>query len=155
MIEIEKAEKYRCCNVCYSEQDVYNVIFRSVGQGTQVALCKKCLHELVKHIQVDVEETFGWCACGENPCKEYDMEHHCCHRWTKVISETVAELKEKYPTKKGKWQRRNGSDCWECSECHAVLESNDFCSHNFYYCYHCGADMTDEDGCMYIEKREE
>ena len=37
--------------------------------------------------------------------------------------------------KAGKWQRRKGSDCWECSECHAVLESDDIVRHNFYYCY--------------------
>ena len=26
--------------------------------------------------------------------------------------------------KKGKWQRRKGFDCWECSQCHAVLEND-------------------------------
>lgn len=46
--------------------------------------------------------------------------------------------------KKGRWQRRKGSDCWECSECHAVLENSDIENHNFYYCYHCGADMRGE-----------
>jgi len=44
--------------------------------------------------------------------------------------------------KKGKWQRRKGSDCWECSQCHAVLENDDLGMHNFYFCYHCGADMS-------------
>ena len=48
--------------------------------------------------------------------------------------------------KKGRWQRRKGSDCWECSQCHAVLESDDIVRHNFYYCYHCGADMMSKDG---------
>lgn len=33
-----------------------------------------------------------WC----HDCKEYDQEAHCCHRWTKVIRETVAELEECY-----------------------------------------------------------
>lgn len=56
--------------------------------------------------------------------------------------------------KKGKWQRRKGSDCWECSECHAVMESDDFVRHNFYYCYHCGADMMNEDGYMRLEGTE-
>lgn len=46
--------------------------------------------------------------------------------------------------KKGKWQRRKDEDCWECSECHAVLENSDVGNHNFYYCYHCGADMEGE-----------
>ena len=55
---------------------------------------------------------------------------------------------------KGKWQRRKGSDCWECSECHAVLESDDIVRHNYYYCYHCGADMMSEDGYMKLEGTE-
>ena len=38
-------------------------------------------------------ETYEFCD-GENPCKEYDQEKHCCHRWTKVIRDTVKELKE-------------------------------------------------------------
>ena len=56
--------------------------------------------------------------------------------------------------RKGKWQRRKGSDCWECSECHAVLESDDIVRHNYYYCYHCGADMMNEDGYMKLEGTE-
>ena len=53
--------------------------------------------------------------------------------------------------KTGRWQRRKGSDCWECSVCHAVMESDDIVRHNFYYCYHCGADMMNEDGYMRLE----
>ena len=34
-------------------------------------------------------EFFEWC----HDCKEYDTEAHCCHRWTKVIRNTVEELK--------------------------------------------------------------
>lgn len=33
-----------------------------------------------------------WC----HDCKEYDQEAHCCHRWTKVIRKTIAELEECY-----------------------------------------------------------
>lgn len=36
------------------------------------------------------EEEFEWCR----GCKEYDQEDHCCHRWTKVIRDTVEELKK-------------------------------------------------------------
>ena len=56
--------------------------------------------------------------------------------------------------KTGRWQWRKGSDCWECSKCHAVLESDDIVRHNFYYCYHCGADMMNEDGYMKLEGTE-
>jgi len=38
-------------------------------------------------------EEFEWC----NTCKEYDQDKHCCHRWTKVIRETVEELKQAQP----------------------------------------------------------
>jgi hypothetical protein len=38
-------------------------------------------------------EEFEWCSRGESPCKEYDQEKHCCHRWTKVIRRTVEEMK--------------------------------------------------------------
>ena len=34
-------------------------------------------------------EEFEWC----HDCKEYDQQAHCCHRWTKVIRNTVKELK--------------------------------------------------------------
>lgn len=54
--------------------------------------------------------------------------------------------------KKGEWQRRKGSDCWECSQCHAVLENDDLGMHNFYFCYHCGANMMDKSGYMNIEE---
>ena len=54
--------------------------------------------------------------------------------------------------KKGKWQCRKGSDCWECSQCHAVLENVDLGMHNFYFCYHCGANMMNKSGYMDIEE---
>ena len=54
--------------------------------------------------------------------------------------------------KKGKWQRRKDSDCWECSQCHAVLENDDLGMHNFYFCYHCGANMMNKSGYMDIEE---
>ena len=54
--------------------------------------------------------------------------------------------------KKGRWERRKGSDCWECSQCHAVLENDDLGMHNFYFCYHCGANMMNKSGYMDIEE---
>ena len=33
-------------------------------------------------------EEFEWCT----DCKEYDQKAHCCHRFTKVIRQTVEEL---------------------------------------------------------------
>ena len=36
--------------------------------------------------------TFEWCS----DCAEYDKERHCCHRFTKVIRQTVEECKKEY-----------------------------------------------------------
>ena len=73
-----------------------------------------------------------------------------------VMAQAVAVLKdlqsEEPERKKGKWQRRKGSDCWECSQCHAVLENDDLGMHNFYFCYHCGANMMNKSGYMDIEE---
>ena len=74
----------------------------------------------------------------------------------------IEEIKRRlslYPSadperKKGKWQRRKKEDCWECSECHAVLEIDDIVQHNYYYCYHCGANMMNKDGYMKLEGTE-
>lgn len=44
----------------------------------------EALKEVQKH-----EETFEWC----HGCKEYDKDNYCCHRWSKVIRNTVEELK--------------------------------------------------------------
>ena len=35
-------------------------------------------------------QTFKWCT----DCREYDQEKHCCHRWSKVIRDTVEEMKQ-------------------------------------------------------------
>ena len=44
--------------------------------------------------------------------------------------------------KTGMWIAREGKDdCFECSECHAVIEGNEVYWRNNYFCYHCGADM--------------
>jgi hypothetical protein len=37
-------------------------------------------------------QSFEWC----DTCKEYDQENHCCHRWSKVIRNTVEEMKQGY-----------------------------------------------------------
>ncbi len=34
--------------------------------------------------------SFQWCT----DCKEYDQEKHCCYRWSKVIRDTVEEMKQ-------------------------------------------------------------
>ena len=62
-------------------------------------------------------QTFKWCI----DCKEYDQEKHCCHRWSKVIRDSVEELKQEPKT--GHWIVDGSVDCYldkvrcHCSEC--------------------------------------
>ena len=48
------------------------------------------------------DESFEWCT----DCREYDQERHCCHRFTKVIRQTVDELRKERHT--GKWVKISG-----------------------------------------------
>jgi hypothetical protein len=70
--------------------------------GTIDYLCKRCPDDgecfkdcdEIKHLRqmppVTPQEPqlFKWCT----DCKEYDQEKHCCHRYSKVIRDTVAEI---------------------------------------------------------------
>ena len=88
---------------------------------------------------------FEWCT----DCKEYDQEKHCCHRWTKVIRQTVEEMKSAEPERKtGKWevQPSTGEDrpfiWWKCSECgHVIFSETERDRREFHaFCGRCGAD---------------
>jgi hypothetical protein len=35
-------------------------------------------------------QDFKWCT----DCREHDQEKHCCHRWSKVIRDTIEEMKQ-------------------------------------------------------------
>lgn len=37
--------------------------------------------------ECEASEEFQWCT----DCKEYDQENHCCHRFSKVIRESLNE----------------------------------------------------------------
>ena len=77
------------------------------------------------------EEEFEWC----HDCKEYDKEKHCCHRWTKVIRQTVEELKAQKPETTA-IVKDFGHPCGTygyCSNC------GGYCVNEEPYCPHCGA----------------
>ena len=63
--------------------------FSSMNGGTKIQ--REALDIAVNAIekQIQSEESFEWC----DGCKEYDREKHCCHRFTKVIRQAVAEMK--------------------------------------------------------------
>jgi nitrate/TMAO reductase-like tetraheme cytochrome c subunit len=97
------------------------------------------------------------CTKCEIATNFYTNEAEAVTAWNRAMGAKDTNVGDKFAKdinvpNKGKWQRRKGSDCWECSECHAVLESDDIVRHNYYYCYHCGADMMNKSGYMDIEE---
>lgn len=98
------------------------------------------------------EESFEWC----HDCKEYDQERHCCHRWTKVIRETVEELRQAQPERKtGEWIEFDSDedkyDIIKCSCCKHIFTVDSyhwtdigFVKDDFNFCPNCGADMRGE-----------
>lgn len=60
-----------------------------------VATIANCIEAIEELPSAEPErQEFEWC----HDCKEYDQEKHCCHRWTKVIRNTVEEMKNQ-----GQW----------------------------------------------------
>ena len=92
-----------------------------------------------EHVDAEPEQIeFEWCT----DCKEYDQEAHCCHRWTKVIRNTVNDLKTQgyEPVKHGHWYDVSnylgtGRRMYVCSSCGAGSSRED------PYCWHCGSKM--------------
>lgn len=66
----------------------------------------KWLNENIKALEQE-PQTFEWCT----DCKEYDQEKHCCHRWSKVIRNTVEEMKQQ--------------PCEDCISRQAVLDKKE------------------------------
>ena len=87
---------------CISRQDVERYIEGFINEYTPREELEFINLELdgLKHIpSVTPQEpqTFKWCT----DCKEYDQEKHCCHRWSKVIRDTVEEMKQEPKTESG------------------------------------------------------
>ena len=143
--DVDKAIQ-NICNLCGEDKKNYGVtcgtcIIRKFDSilfaepDNQVHLCGFCKYSYPECPAEGSDVIFGNGIGHDNVC-------------------ACAKFEIKPERKKGKWQRRKDEDCWECSECHAVLESDDIVRHNFYYCYHCGADMMNEDGYMKLEGTE-
>lgn len=88
------------------------------------------------------EEQFEWC----HDCKEYDQNAHCCHRWTKVIRNTVNDLKTQgyEPVRHGRWIDASGMIlCSECGDSWGT-ETEEMVR-SFNYCPNCGSKMDMEE----------
>jgi len=60
MIDVLISEKYRHCNVCNSQTNTRTINFQTETEGTnfgtQIVLCQKCIHELIKLLLCTDEE---------------------------------------------------------------------------------------------------
>ena len=109
---------------------------------------KELVNKAVLTVAPQEPQIFKWC----DTCREYDQEKHCCHRWSKVIRDTVEEMKQEQEPKTGHWinkQHLLSSCSAECSSCHkrsnGYVHDNGFSLECKYYdfCPNCGADMRE------------
>lgn len=67
-------------------------------------------------------------------------------KYVSIFSKRIKALPSVHPARKiGKWvknDKENPND-WHCSRCGAIVEDFEQIYHNWLYCYHCGAEMTD------------
>jgi len=107
----------------------------------------------LKRLPSAEEESFEWC----DTCKEYDQEKHCCPRWSKIINQTVEEIRG--TTAVGEWVKVHGfatpggDPVWKCSNCgkgvhvygieHGTYGA-DIADHQWVACPNCGAVMIGE-----------
>lgn len=82
-------------------------------------------------------QSFKWCT----DCKEYDQEKHCCHRYSKVIRDTVEMMKQEPKT--GHWILGGYDDNYYiCDKCN-YKASEYYFKPRYNYCPNCGAKMVE------------
>ena len=120
------------------EEEAFRVLSAYYKHSTPVQ--DSALHDALSRVP-SADLVNEWCT----DCKEYDKAQHCCHRFTKVIRQTMEELKQNaVPVKRGEWINTHEMDEWyctvyECSVCGFETLGNDD-----KFCGGCGADMRGE-----------
>ena len=99
---------------------------------------------LINEIPAVQEEEFEWCTT----CREYDQEKHCCHRWTKVIRQTVKEIREQYALEH--------PEIVHCDECRYAEIADPKDEQDGYNCqFHKGSIWFSGCYCSWGEKKDE
>ena len=113
------------------DTDDNELIIRGSENADNIEQYLKRVMGKIENLPSAEEESFEWCT----DCKEYDQEKHCCHRWTKVIRNTVEELR-----------------VVRCKDCKYAEYMDDVQS---LWCTECGNGRTvaPYDFCSYGERR--
>lgn len=98
------------------------------------------IDDLIRAYESVQPTEFEWC----HDCKEYDQNAHCCHRWTKVIRNTVNDLKTQgYEiVRHGRWIEDEARIKDQCSACGLSVNWSQY---KTPYCPFCGAKMDEVD----------
>lgn len=146
---IDKPSK---CDDCISRQAVIEVIkdyASMLWKKYYEPFPESTILEMIQELpSVPAEQTHEeWCT----DCKEYDQEQHCCHRYCKVIRQTVDEIKQAERTGHWEWVQYDYNPKlgnWHCSECKSVVME---CVNKeeksgiplYKYCPQCGCRMVE------------
>ena len=128
---------------CIDRQAALDAIIKRLGikDETYLLEAEKVIYQQIlamPSVTPQEPQSFKWCT----DCKEYDQEKHCCHRYSKVIRNTVEEMKQEPKT--GHWiedaEQHHVEKTYHCSECgHGVWGEYE----KTEYCGGCGAKMVE------------